>query len=128
MAVDEHDELPEATHRETKLQRQIDDLQGQVTRSNSELGIEFLQTPGKTPASGSPLEGTPVPRIPAMEFSGFGLRIDPSPGKWKTSDKENLPYFRIWKSLTYCNRLRPAIGRLHKGNLNPKARHRHFKA
>ncbi|KAF3510633.1 hypothetical protein F2Q69_00007044 [Brassica cretica] len=27
-------------------------------------GIEFLRTPGRTPASGSPLEGTPVPRIP----------------------------------------------------------------
>ncbi|KAF3587952.1 hypothetical protein F2Q69_00028860 [Brassica cretica] len=25
-------------------------------------GIEFLQTPGRTPASGSPLRGTPVPR------------------------------------------------------------------
>ena len=32
MAVDEHDELPEATQREAELQRQIDDLQGQVTR------------------------------------------------------------------------------------------------
>ncbi|KAF3531190.1 hypothetical protein DY000_02040267 [Brassica cretica] len=31
MAVDEHDELPEATQREAELQRQIDDLQGQVT-------------------------------------------------------------------------------------------------
>ncbi|KAF2549279.1 hypothetical protein F2Q70_00023119 [Brassica cretica] len=48
MAVDEHDELPEATHRETKLQRQIDDLQGQVTRlhraqeeTNPELSSEF---------------------------------------------------------------------------------------
>ncbi|KAF2576038.1 hypothetical protein F2Q70_00003715 [Brassica cretica] len=25
-------------------------------------GIEFLQTPSRTPASGSPLKGTPVPR------------------------------------------------------------------
>ncbi|KAF3502331.1 hypothetical protein F2Q69_00042269 [Brassica cretica] len=31
MAVDEHDELPKATHREAELQRQINDLQGQVT-------------------------------------------------------------------------------------------------
>ncbi|KAF2620424.1 hypothetical protein F2Q68_00039220 [Brassica cretica] len=91
-------------------------------------------TTGRALASGSPLEGTPVPRIPArrnprfpaMEFSGSGPRIAPFPGKWKTSDKENLPYFRIWKSLTYSNRLRPALGRLYKGDLNPKARDRHF--
>ncbi|KAF2579193.1 hypothetical protein F2Q68_00005032 [Brassica cretica] len=50
----------------------------------------------------------------------------PSSGKWKTSDKENLPYFRIWKSLTYSTRLRPALGRLYKGNLNPKAEDGHF--
>ncbi|KAF3567476.1 hypothetical protein DY000_02014454 [Brassica cretica] len=97
-------------------------------------GIEFLQTPGRTPASGSPLEGTPIPRIPARRnpvsplwsFPGPVPRSRPSSGKWKTSDKENLTYFRIWKSLTYSNRLRPALERLYKGNLNPKARDRHF--
>ncbi|KAF2571502.1 hypothetical protein F2Q70_00002826 [Brassica cretica] len=97
-------------------------------------GIEFLQTPGRTPASGSLLEGTPVPRIPARRNPGSPLWSFPSPvpgsspsfGKWKTSDKENLSYFRIWKSLTYSNRLSPALGRLYKGNLNPKARDRHF--
>ncbi|KAL0789831.1 hypothetical protein Bca101_006077 [Brassica carinata] len=48
MAVDEHDELPEATHREDELQRQMDDLQGQVTglyrtreETNPELSSEF---------------------------------------------------------------------------------------
>ena len=48
MAVDEHDELPEATQREAELQRQIDDLQGQVTglhrtreETNPELSLEF---------------------------------------------------------------------------------------
>ncbi|KAF2548378.1 hypothetical protein F2Q70_00023126 [Brassica cretica] len=41
--------------------------------------IQFLQTPGRTPASGSPLEGTPVPRIPAVEFSGSGPMIAPLP-------------------------------------------------
>ncbi|KAH0867591.1 hypothetical protein HID58_074613 [Brassica napus] len=42
------DELPEATQREAELQRQIDDLQGQVTRlhitreeTNPELSLEF---------------------------------------------------------------------------------------
>ncbi|KAF2547339.1 hypothetical protein F2Q70_00023108 [Brassica cretica] len=48
MAVDEHDKLPEATQREDELQRQIDDLQGQVTglqrdreETNPELSSEF---------------------------------------------------------------------------------------
>ncbi|KAF3598366.1 hypothetical protein F2Q69_00034958 [Brassica cretica] len=48
MAADEHDELPEATQREAELQRQIDDLQGQVTglhrareETNPELSSEF---------------------------------------------------------------------------------------
>ncbi|KAF3563340.1 hypothetical protein DY000_02014925 [Brassica cretica] len=36
-------------------------------------GIEFLQTPGRTPASGSPLEGIPVPRIPARRNPGSPL-------------------------------------------------------
>ncbi|KAF3601237.1 hypothetical protein F2Q69_00036333 [Brassica cretica] len=81
-------------------------------------GIEFLQTPGRTPASGSPLGGTPVPRYEVLRVRS--LRPPPPPGKRKTSDKENLPYFRIWKSLTYFNRLRPAIRRLYKGNLNLK--------
>ncbi|WZZ88365.1 hypothetical protein YC2023_116944 [Brassica napus] len=48
-------------------------------------GIEFFQTQGRTPASGSPLKGTPVPRIPAekeprfpaVEFSGSGPKIAP---------------------------------------------------
>ncbi|KAF3587391.1 hypothetical protein F2Q69_00029053 [Brassica cretica] len=78
-------------------------------------GIEFLQTPGRTSASGSPLEGTPVPRIPARRNSGSLLwsflgtvpGSPPSPEKWKTSDKENHPYFQVWKSLTYSNRIRP---------------------
>ncbi|KAF2574660.1 hypothetical protein F2Q70_00004491 [Brassica cretica] len=93
-------------------------------------GIEFLQTSGRTPASVFLLEGIPVPRIPAGRNPGSPLRSTPGPvprtapsprEKWKTSDRENLTYFRIWKSLTYSNRLRPALGRLYKGNLNPKA-------
>ncbi|KAF2586408.1 hypothetical protein F2Q70_00035630 [Brassica cretica] len=101
----------------------------------SQVSIDVVETPGGTPASGSPLEGTPVPRIPARRnpgsplwsFPGPVLGSPPSSGKWKTSDKENLPYFRIWMSLTYSNGLRPALGRLYKGNPNPKARDRHFK-
>nr|VDC76418.1 unnamed protein product [Brassica rapa] len=48
MAVNEQDELPKATQREAELQRQIDDLQGQVTglhrtreETNPELSSEF---------------------------------------------------------------------------------------
>ena len=48
MAVDEQDELPEATQREAELQRQIDGLQNQVTElhktweeTNPELSSEF---------------------------------------------------------------------------------------
>ncbi|KAF3592048.1 hypothetical protein DY000_02021236 [Brassica cretica] len=42
MAVDENDELPEATQREAKLQRQIDDLQGQSAEKLSQLESENL--------------------------------------------------------------------------------------
>ncbi|KAF2572475.1 hypothetical protein F2Q70_00002762 [Brassica cretica] len=42
-------------------------------------GIEFLQTPGRTPASGSPLGGTPVLRIPAMRNTGYPLRSTSGP-------------------------------------------------
>ncbi|KAF3595132.1 hypothetical protein DY000_02021698 [Brassica cretica] len=75
--------------------------------------------------SGSPLGGTPFPRYEVLRVLSLGP--PPSPGKRKTSDKENLPYFRICKNLTYSNRLRLALRRLYKGNLNPKARGRHFK-
>ncbi|KAF3567477.1 hypothetical protein DY000_02014458 [Brassica cretica] len=67
-------------------------------------GIEFLQTPGRTLTSGSLLEGTPVPKIPARRnpgspqwnFPGPVPGSPPSSGNWKTSDKENLSYFQIW--------------------------------
>ncbi|KAF2581695.1 hypothetical protein F2Q68_00004959 [Brassica cretica] len=38
-------------------------------------------------------------QVPAKRNPGIGPRDLPSK-KWKISDKENLPYFRIWKSLT----------------------------
>ncbi|KAF2546184.1 hypothetical protein F2Q70_00022305 [Brassica cretica] len=79
-------------------------------RQDTGLWVPAKRNPG-SPLWSSP---GPVPRPP------------PSPGERKTSDKENLPYFRIWKSLTYSNRLRPALRRLYKGNLNPRARDRHF--
>ncbi|KAF3505735.1 hypothetical protein F2Q69_00007547 [Brassica cretica] len=80
-------------------------------RQDTDLWIPAKRSPG------SPLQSTPGP-VPGTV---------PFPGKRKASDKRNLPYFRIWKSLTYSNRLRPALRRLYKGNLNAKARDRHFK-
>ncbi|KAH0922632.1 LOW QUALITY PROTEIN: hypothetical protein HID58_022650 [Brassica napus] len=88
-------------------------------------GIEFLQTPSRTPAARSPLGDTPGPHYTVFRIRSQGP--PPSSGKRKTSNKKSLPYFRIWKSLTYSNRLRPALRRLYKGNLNPRARDRHFK-
>ncbi|KAF2557109.1 hypothetical protein F2Q68_00015104 [Brassica cretica] len=54
-------------------------------------GIAFLQTPGRTPASGSPLGGTPVPRNEVLRVWSPGP--PPSPRRRKASDKDNLPYF-----------------------------------
>ena len=51
----------------------------------------------------------------------------PSSGNMKASDMETLPYFRIWKSLPYSNRLRPTSKQLYKGRLNPRTIERHFK-
>ncbi|KAF3531428.1 hypothetical protein DY000_02039521 [Brassica cretica] len=79
----------------------------------------------RTPASRSPLGGIPFPPSEVLRIRSPGP--PPPPGKRKASVKENLPYFQIWKSLTYSNRLRPALRRLYKGNLNPKARDQHFK-
>ncbi|KAF3582147.1 hypothetical protein DY000_02030817 [Brassica cretica] len=61
-------------------------------------GIEFLQIPGRTPASGSPLGDVPGPRWKVLRVRSQGP--PPSSRKWKYSDKGILPYSRIWKSLT----------------------------
>ncbi|KAH0910812.1 hypothetical protein HID58_034133 [Brassica napus] len=41
-----------------------------------------------------------VPRVPTRGNPGLGPWTMLPSKKWKTFDKENLPYFRIWKSLT----------------------------
>ena len=61
-------------------------------------GIEFLQTPGRTPASGSLVGDAPGPHWEALRVWSQGPPL--SSGKWKYSDKGILPYFWIWKSLT----------------------------
>ncbi|KAF3598327.1 hypothetical protein F2Q69_00035196 [Brassica cretica] len=61
-------------------------------------GIEFLQIPGRTPASGSLLGDAPGPRWKVLRVRSQGPPS--SSKKWKYSDKGILPYFRIWKSLT----------------------------
>ncbi|KAF3539674.1 hypothetical protein F2Q69_00022703 [Brassica cretica] len=53
--------------------------------------------------SGSPLGGTPVPCYEVLRVRSPGPPT--FPGKRKTSDNANLPYFRIWKSLNYSSRL-----------------------
>ncbi|KAF3586023.1 hypothetical protein F2Q69_00031249 [Brassica cretica] len=78
--VEEIDEVPLTERDQTRhlqigskltkgLRRRLIDF----LRSNSVSGIEFLQTQVKTPASGSPLERTPVPRIPARRSPGSPL-------------------------------------------------------
>ncbi|KAF2557910.1 hypothetical protein F2Q68_00016396 [Brassica cretica] len=54
-------------------------------------GIEFLQIPGRTPASGSPLGDAPGPRWKVLRVRSQGP--PPSSRKWKYSDKGILPYF-----------------------------------
>ncbi|KAH0867051.1 hypothetical protein HID58_074073 [Brassica napus] len=48
-------------------------------------GIEFLQTPGRTPAFGSPLEGTPLEGTPVPRYGVFQARCV-------------LPGFLCWRS------------------------------
>ncbi|KAF3510159.1 hypothetical protein F2Q69_00006108 [Brassica cretica] len=72
-----------------------------------------------------PLGDAPGPRQKIFWVRSQGP--PPSSRKRKTSDKENLAYFRIWKSSTRSNRLRPTSQQLYKGNLNSRARDRHFK-
>ncbi|KAH0898980.1 hypothetical protein HID58_048548 [Brassica napus] len=58
----------------------------------------FLPPPGKTQTLGSPIRERSRSPLEGTLSSVSGTEL---PSKeWKTSDKENLPYFRIWKSLT----------------------------
>ncbi|KAF3589257.1 hypothetical protein F2Q69_00030621 [Brassica cretica] len=93
-----------------------------------EISGSIKPDPGLEPQEGHRPRGPRLeaPRFPAMKYSGPGPKDYPFSREKENSDKENLPYFRIWKSLTYSNRLRPSLRRLYKGNLNPKARARHF--
>ncbi|CDY41871.1 BnaA08g06280D [Brassica napus] len=73
--------------------------------SSSSLSTALSTTLGRTPASGSPLGGTPVPRYEVLRVRS--QRPPPSPGKRKLPIRRTL--------------------RLYKGNLNPRAKDRHFK-
>ncbi|KAF3513727.1 hypothetical protein F2Q69_00006762 [Brassica cretica] len=90
-----------------------------------EAGGNDIGTPNKTPASVSPQGYTRGPCLEALWIRSQGPPL--SSGKRKISDMENLPYFRIWKSLTYSNRLRPTSRQQYKEGLNPRTGDRHFK-
>ncbi|KAF3564048.1 hypothetical protein DY000_02017312 [Brassica cretica] len=64
-------------------------------------GTTFLQTPGRTQTSGSPFyerSGSSVTGIP-VSVPGTAS----SSKKRQIADKENLPYFRIYKTSIYSN-------------------------
>ncbi|KAF2571952.1 hypothetical protein F2Q70_00003768 [Brassica cretica] len=52
--------------------------------------VEGDPTPGRTPASGSPLEGTPVPRIPAGRNPGSPLRSTPVANQYKYQPSQSF--------------------------------------
>ncbi|KAF3588880.1 hypothetical protein F2Q69_00027543 [Brassica cretica] len=80
MAVDEQDELPEAAQREAELQRQIDDLQGQVTGlhqtrevTNPELSYEFQILKEKLKEHSKQLEQS-AEKLSQLESENLTLR------------------------------------------------------
>ncbi|KAF2555079.1 hypothetical protein F2Q68_00017393 [Brassica cretica] len=60
--------------------------------------VSFPPASRRTPTLGSPIRELSRSPLEGIPSSVPGTEL-PSK-KWKTSDKENLPYFRIWKSLT----------------------------
>ncbi|KAF3610815.1 hypothetical protein DY000_02049172 [Brassica cretica] len=91
------------------------------------------------PARGIPAENEqpwqdPDLRVPIPEAFWSPVSSTPvsAPGtasgskKRQIADKENLPYFRIWKTSIYSNRQEPTYRRLYKRNPNPRMRDRHF--
>ncbi|KAH0902954.1 hypothetical protein HID58_042457 [Brassica napus] len=80
MAVDEQDELPEATQREAELQRQIDGLQSQVTElhktreeTNPELSSEFQSLKEKLNKQSKQLEQS-AEKLSQLESENLTLR------------------------------------------------------
>ncbi|KAF3560669.1 hypothetical protein DY000_02014478 [Brassica cretica] len=80
MAVDEHDELPEATQLEAELHRQIDGLQSQVTElhktreeTNPELSSEFQSVKKKLNEHSKQLEQS-AEKLSQLESENLNLR------------------------------------------------------
>ncbi|KAF3500805.1 hypothetical protein F2Q69_00042518 [Brassica cretica] len=80
MAVDEHEELPQAIQREAELQRQIVDLQGQVTElhraredTNPELSSEFQILKEKIDEHSKQLEQS-AEKLSQLESENLTLR------------------------------------------------------
>ncbi|KAF2560266.1 hypothetical protein F2Q70_00017378 [Brassica cretica] len=100
------DTQPEASIDEKSKAEIDEECWGENTQvlnsSRPQAGQRPLDPRWKGPQfSGSPLGGNPVPRYEVLWVQSPGP--PPSPGKRKIFDKENLPYFRIWMSLTYSN-------------------------
>ncbi|KAF3604382.1 hypothetical protein F2Q69_00037726 [Brassica cretica] len=99
MAVDEHDELPEATQREAELQRQIDDLQGQSAEKISQLESENLTIKDENQALNAARNKkhrfrTQVRPMPPLETpnSGTGASLPTAApgGEASTQEKANV--------------------------------------
>ncbi|KAF3564912.1 hypothetical protein DY000_02015619 [Brassica cretica] len=80
VVVDEHDELPEATQREAEIQRQIDDLQGQITglhrtreETHPELSLEFQILKEKLNEHSKQLEQS-AEKLSQLELENLTLR------------------------------------------------------
>ncbi|KAF2534203.1 hypothetical protein F2Q70_00030017 [Brassica cretica] len=64
--------------------------------------------------------------VPSIEYPVSALGTASCSKKWKITDKENLPFFRIWSTSIYSNRQEPTYRRLYKGNPNPRIGDRLF--
>ncbi|KAH0880083.1 hypothetical protein HID58_067477, partial [Brassica napus] len=102
-------ENPDLSSEVQNLKEKRDEHSKQLEQSVEKLGQLQSENNEKYPGIiSSSLQAGPRPSGPIRERSRSPLEGTPSsvPGtelpskKWKTSDKENLPYFRIWKSLT----------------------------
>ncbi|KAF2575290.1 hypothetical protein F2Q70_00003723 [Brassica cretica] len=101
VVVDEHDELPEATQREAEIQRQIDDLQGQITglhrtreETHPELSLEFQILKEKLNEHSKQLEQS-AEKLSQLELENLTLRDENQ--SLNAANKKRR--FRTWRGL-----------------------------